>query len=245
MSDEIVLKGGISNIKYIWHNNGDKPCELCDELDGTEYYLAEDIPDKPHPNCNCYIQEIFDEDNEDVCEDSIAIEEMIEEAEESSGEIESMKEDTDTNSDEINSLLDEIQSFSEMVEEARAELIEMIESAEDLAEEIKAYFADLYSPRDIAIIIDSGQEFLYMITEFEASYDIFNDYKEQLQVLKDEGKCEECTDKFYHANANYDCTQRGFFGEVSAMICSILKEIRDLLVKVFGEKQKFIDVWND
>jgi hypothetical protein len=37
MSDDTVLKGGISNIRYIWHTNGDNPCELCEGLDGNEY----------------------------------------------------------------------------------------------------------------------------------------------------------------------------------------------------------------
>jgi hypothetical protein len=58
------LKGYISNTRYVWHASGDKPCELCEELDGTEFESIDDISEKPHPNCNCYIEEIEDENDE-------------------------------------------------------------------------------------------------------------------------------------------------------------------------------------
>lgn len=58
LSDEntTVLEGGISNIKYIWHTEPNA-CEKCQELDGTEYNSKKDVPEKPHPNCKCYIEE--------------------------------------------------------------------------------------------------------------------------------------------------------------------------------------------
>lgn len=52
----LVLNGGVSNAKYIWHVESDKACEACQILDGTEYTFEGDIPDKPHPNCRCYIE---------------------------------------------------------------------------------------------------------------------------------------------------------------------------------------------
>lgn len=54
-----VLEGGIGNYKYIWHSN-DCACAKCQSLEGTEYDNEKDIPDKPHPNCKCYI-EVVDE----------------------------------------------------------------------------------------------------------------------------------------------------------------------------------------
>ena len=59
MSDK-VLNGGIGNYKYIWHSN-DCACEKCQALDGTEYDNEKDIPNKPHPNCKCFV-EVVDED---------------------------------------------------------------------------------------------------------------------------------------------------------------------------------------
>ena len=54
MSDK-VLNGGIGNYKYIWHSN-DCACEKCQALDGTEYDNEKDIPNKPHPNCKCFVE---------------------------------------------------------------------------------------------------------------------------------------------------------------------------------------------
>lgn len=36
---------------YVWSCNGDNPCEVCEEMDGT--ILDDDHVPKPHPNCNC------------------------------------------------------------------------------------------------------------------------------------------------------------------------------------------------
>lgn len=81
--------------------------------------------------------------------------------------------------------------------------------------------------------------------EVIAAYQIFDDYKDQLQALRDADLCDECTDKFYHANANYDCTQRGEVAEITAMILSILKEIYDLIDKVSHKKMTFQKAWDD
>ncbi len=247
MSDD-VLKTGISYIKYIWHANGDNPCELCEDLDGTEYEFADEVPDRPHPNCNCYIEEVVEndggDDDEEMCDGVEEVEQNLEDADEASGEIESMKEDSDANGDEITSLMDEIQSFSEKVEEAREELIEMIESSE-FAEEFSATFSDLLTPIDISMVLTLGQDVLYVVNEVIASYHIFEDYKDQLQALRDAGLCDECTDKFYHANANYDCTKRSEVGEITAKILSILKEVWDLIDKISHKKMSAQKAWDD
>lgn len=49
-------EGGIPNPEpekpyYVWSCNGDNPCEICEEMDGT--ILDDDHVPKPHPNCNC------------------------------------------------------------------------------------------------------------------------------------------------------------------------------------------------
>lgn len=77
LSDEnsTVLEGGISNIKYIWRTEPNA-CEKCQELDGTEYNSKEDIPQKPHPNCKCYIEEVKDDD--EMCDCSKFIQKINE-----------------------------------------------------------------------------------------------------------------------------------------------------------------------
>lgn len=78
MSD-IVLEGGIGNYKYIWHSN-DCACAKCQALDGTEYDNEKDIPDKPHPNCKCYV-EVVDENGCNCLLDLIiALSEITQEA---------------------------------------------------------------------------------------------------------------------------------------------------------------------
>ena len=58
---ELLLKVGISNLKYIWHSEkGEHTCDECAELDGQEFDMFDDIPEKPHPNCQCTIERIED-----------------------------------------------------------------------------------------------------------------------------------------------------------------------------------------
>ena len=64
---ETVLKGRISytegEIEYIWHTE-DGACEKCQELNGLTFKNIDEIPDKPHPNCRCWV-EVVDENNSD------------------------------------------------------------------------------------------------------------------------------------------------------------------------------------
>lgn len=67
-SSDIVLKGGISNVKYVWHSeNGENTCEKCKSLDGTTYDFADEVPERPHPNCKCHV-EIVEDKNQEVCD---------------------------------------------------------------------------------------------------------------------------------------------------------------------------------
>ena len=54
-----VIKGIISNKTYIWRAEPNA-CGVCTELDGTEYDNEWEIPKKPHPNCRCTIEEVYD-----------------------------------------------------------------------------------------------------------------------------------------------------------------------------------------
>lgn len=65
-AEDVVLKGGISNIKYVWKTEPNA-CEKCQELDGTEYFSKDDIPEKPHPNCKCKVVEVREDDEECDC----------------------------------------------------------------------------------------------------------------------------------------------------------------------------------
>ncbi len=61
----IVLKGYISNTRYVWIAE-DGACNDCQALDGTDYESPDDAPIPLHPNCKCKIEEFYDEEpNED------------------------------------------------------------------------------------------------------------------------------------------------------------------------------------
>ncbi len=50
------------NIEYEWKSESGA-CEVCQGLNGTIYDSANDIPDRPHPNCKCHI-EILEKDTD-------------------------------------------------------------------------------------------------------------------------------------------------------------------------------------
>lgn len=52
-----VLKGGISYNKYVWHSeNGEHTCDVCKLLDGQVFDFYDEVPERPHPNCKCYVE---------------------------------------------------------------------------------------------------------------------------------------------------------------------------------------------
>lgn len=53
-----TLYGRISNLDNVEYEWKSEPgaCELCQKMNGTIYDSANDIPDRPHPNCKCHIE---------------------------------------------------------------------------------------------------------------------------------------------------------------------------------------------
>ena len=67
-----VLKGGISYNKYIWHSeNSENTCDLCKSLDGKEFDFYDEVPQRPHPNCKCTVENLEEPISEDESETSI------------------------------------------------------------------------------------------------------------------------------------------------------------------------------
>ena len=56
MTDKI-LKGYITNNRYIWNAN-EGACKKCTSMDNKMFINKKDIPQKPHPNCKCRINKI-------------------------------------------------------------------------------------------------------------------------------------------------------------------------------------------
>ncbi|MBS4759325.1 MAG: hypothetical protein KHX03_01340 [Clostridium sp.] len=57
------------NVEYEWKTEPGA-CEVCQEMNGKIYDSANDIPDRPHPNCKCHI-EILEKDSDELISDPI------------------------------------------------------------------------------------------------------------------------------------------------------------------------------
>ena len=75
----------MSNKKYSWHSS-EGSCEKCQALNNTEYSAEKEIPDKPHPNCKCYVEVV----EEEMCD---CVEDALEEMDKVIGDAEILKED--------------------------------------------------------------------------------------------------------------------------------------------------------
>ena len=89
--ENIVLKGGISYNKYIWHSeNSENTCDVCKSLDGKEFDFYDEVPERPHPNCKCTVEVVEENeskpqtsnDYEKPCDTIDEIETMISDMEE-------------------------------------------------------------------------------------------------------------------------------------------------------------------
>ena len=89
--ENIVLKGGISYNKYIWHSeNSENTCDVCKSLDGKEFDFYDEVPERPHPNWKCTVEVVEENeskpqtsnDYEKPCDTIDEIETMISDMEE-------------------------------------------------------------------------------------------------------------------------------------------------------------------
>lgn len=71
------LYGHVSkdNLQYEWKSEPGA-CKVCQAMDGTIYESANDIPDRPHPNCKCWI-DVQEKDNDENLTDPFEIRKEI------------------------------------------------------------------------------------------------------------------------------------------------------------------------
>ena len=92
-----ILYGYVSN-SFEWNAN-DCACEECMALDGKVYGSADEIPDKPHPNCKCHINVIENKENNPL------------------GELRAELKERNNLHNELKKLIGEIHSLEEDIEE--------------------------------------------------------------------------------------------------------------------------------
>ncbi len=237
----LVLKGGISNYKYIWRSeNSDKTCDKCASLDGTVYYHEDEIPQKPHPNCKCTV-EIVENSNEDEepCDCKEKIDELINSLEKSITVTQNI-------SDNIENDIEEATTVKNIYENA----IEQIsEGLNDLSQEYKQHLKDCENNIDeLYELAQSKLEELkekvnfvvYKIQSFSAwlrTFQIFSgNYVALLYeayVLKKAGM-----DKYYHSKANCEAAQLGDLYEQYAEQLGDFKEEFDHFKNIYARSHK-------
>ncbi len=128
-------------IQYMWVSEAGA-CEKCQALDGKIYNTADEIPDKPHPNCKCWIDLI---ENQDAITDPI---EQIraEKREEESVKLELLKLEGD-----IKCLEDECKIGIMQIRED----IELLDNCEKFIQD-----KEIKQIREIKILLDESLELL-------------------------------------------------------------------------------------
>ena len=133
---ETVLKGGIAYYNYIWRTE-EGACEKCQALNGLTFKNTDEIPDRPHPNCRCWVEVINendsnDYDNEILKDDELCdcneqyLDNLIFKLEEGKGDAQSLTDDyKELESKLINSqkhFEEIIQSYKNMLQEVENEI---------------------------------------------------------------------------------------------------------------------------
>lgn len=237
-----LLKGGISNSRYIWHSeNGEHTCEACKALDGTTYDIEDQVPERPHPNCRCTVEIVNDTANTEPCDYYKEIEQIYQQTEELENEI---KFD-----------LDEIESIITEVESDYQEYMELYDIAQDLKNEVEnmepcsenciaitGFAIDLSNDKQL------GDIYYNLIKEIEPARESYLIFEQNKKLMEEDFK-KIHIDKYYHAKANCESAELGIWYAAWATIHSIFKEFKDYIKKVYKDgndaKEIFKDCMND
>lgn len=236
----LVLNGGVSNVKYIWHVESDKACEACQSLDGTEYNYEDDIPDRPHPNCRCYIEIVKNIENnqnqdQEPCDCWEQIQSIMDEVDELEGETNSLIDEMFFMQDEVENYLYTLENYIVQIDNLKNELHQVEPCGEDcmVLTGAAANITDDKKLEDLFFnIVKNNQSALEV-------YDIFLKNKHEMETTKNS------YDKYYHAKANCEAAELGKMQAFFAGMYSIFKEIKDYAKKVFIEHQNAKKVYED
>jgi len=206
-----VLKTGISNNKYIWHSeNGKKTCEVCASLDGKEFDFYDEVPERPHPNCRCYVEVINDKDECD-CLTNLLI----------------WQEECQIACFEVENLIQEAKDTKLILEEFIKYLFNY--SNDNISEYIK----ELY-----VLIKDIVAEIYNMVLQVVKTIQIFYKNWNELRTLSAEiGHYVNYSAEYYHTKANCEAAQLGDVGEKVAIILGYARECGDIVKEVLSKHQ--------
>jgi hypothetical protein len=212
------LEGSVEKdviVGYVWHAEGDS-CDECQELDGQVFDTEDEIPDPPHPNCDCYVEEIYQEVDEYDDEDTDG--DPDEDGDEESGE-ELCNCDyyvrLEEYVDEIDKMIGDSNSLKDEVEAEISDIECFIAKYSDIdSDDIARLLLDLNS------LMNPLQTLFWNITYFSEGW------FETVEVEREKLDAPEA-DKYYHAKANCQSAQLGILGSKIAEGLGNLKEYAD------------------
>lgn len=262
--EQETLKGGISYYTYIWRTEPGA-CSRCEELDGTQYSSTDEIPDKVHPNCKCYIDVV--ENNKDNID-----KEDIEENDDNNknnnsnhndNSDENKKECYDLTNESIgncDSLIDEVQAAinelntivsNETFENIKDKIEERIENLKDFLNElidISYSLKDLYfdiqeiEVQEIKRQLDNINDKINSIKN--TSHEIYNNAKSEIEDFINHSKNElrkAATDKLSDYIKKHPEIKKGVPNIIPSIISSLFigefysNDFHNILEKAYGE----------
>lgn len=224
-----TLKGGISNNVYVWHAS-DNACEKCQSLNGKEFDNIDDIPDRPHPNCKCYIEE-----KEDILCDCFQLYEKFENVifdyEILLSELQYEINDIDNITKEADFVLEMMDDELDDLEPELGKHLPECEFNIDMNYgEIRAQKQELIMLiKDIISIRKPIQTLIMTVTTL-----VFN-----FRQLLDEH--DGTMDKFYHSRANCENAQKGILSAVISEALCDLKELYDMKMHELTQKSNLTE----
>lgn len=236
-----VLKGGISNTKYVWVAE-DGACEDCQAMDGTEYDNPDDAPIPLHPNCKCRIEEIADDesnDDDEPCDCVERLDALIAELEENYSDIESIEGEAYSDSENIETMRSNVENMIDEMNEALEFLGQ--EYGQHLAgceNNIDAFYDEVLAMKeklqnlltDISDLLETIKAYLEVLPIFISN---FLQLLNKTYVLRETGM-----DKYYHSVANCQSAQLGEVEEEAATVLSDKKEMFDQYKNIYARTHK-------
>lgn len=248
--ENIILKGGISYNKYVWHSeNSENTCDICKSLERQEFDFYDEVPQRPHPNCKCYVEivEYNDEnsipetnENEEPCDTIDEIEALISDIEGGIQESERLVDEVET---EVQDLENDVLRVQNLIQDTDTTLeILSEEYGKHLSEcenNVDADYAYMYAKKaewqtllhDILGILNPIEAFLDTLKIFISNYVELLYHAYHLKEFE--------MDKYFHSKANCEATQEmGILGEKYAEFLSNQKENFDQWNNMYAKSHK-------
>lgn len=224
MADK-VFKAGISNTVFIWHAS-EGACEKCKALDEKEYSRIDDIPDRPHPNCKCYIEEKL---NDELCDCA----DYYEQLQQIVLDYETLGAEVENEMESISQILSDTENMTESIDETLDILLPQYgKHLPECEYNIDPVYAELSAQKfKLEILMKDIYGFLYPL---QTIYGTVISFVTNYILLLSER--DGSMDKFYHSKANCEAAQRGILGSLTADGLSNLKELYDSYTYIHTHK---------